>query len=44
MTSIRIRSSVESFDDSTVDRYCCCASDVAPPTSTSTFTDGFRFW
>ena len=41
---MRIRSSTESFDDSTVDRYCCCASEVAPPTSTSTFTFGLRFW
>src|SRR5687768_3076341 len=44
ITSIRITSSTESLDDNTVDRYCCCTSDVAPPTSTSTFTFGLRFW
>ena len=32
----------ESREASTVLRYCCCCSDVAPPTSTSTFTFGLR--
>src|SRR5450631_2123974 len=41
---MRITSSTESFAESTVDRYCCCASEVAPPTSTSIFTFGFFFW